>query len=324
MDSDRRELARFVIRFDPPPQLLQSIRDRFPDIEFVVAPDSTCEAHLPHCDALLAWNLTIEELATARQLKWVQWIGAGVENAPLRALKDRGIALTNNRGVHAINIAEHVIAMMLSFARALPYLLNAQASQVWADDAGRKLVREINGSTLLVLGSGNIGLALAERGQALGQKVTLIGRTSRSLTERDTFVNPVSSLPEHLPQADHVAICLPLTPETAGLFDEQMFRLMKPGSFLYNIGRGAIVVTDALTKSLQSGHLGGAGLDVTDPEPLPLHHPLWSMSNVLLTAHTAGATPQYWARGQDILIENIERFRAGQEMRNLVNLDLGY
>lgn len=324
MGSVHLELARFLIRFDPPPLLLQALRDRFPVIEFIVAPDSTFEAQLPVCDALLAWNLTEPELAMAAQLKWVQWIGAGVESAPLQALKLRGIPLTNNRGVHAINIAEHVIAMMLAFVRALPFLLDAQAREVWADDAGRKLVRELNGSSLLVLGSGNIGLALAERARALDLEVTLIGRTTRTRPEHQAPVHPVSSLSKHLPSADHVAICLPLTPETFGLFGEQEFRLMKPGSFLYNIGRGPIVVTGALTGALQDGHLGGAGLDVTDPEPLPPGHPLWKMNNVILTAHTAGATPHYWKRGQEILIENIERFRSGQELRNLVNYDLGY
>jgi len=322
--SERRRLARFLIRFDPPPQLMPALRDRFPQTTFIVAPDSSFDAYLPTCDALLTWKLTEEELATANQLKWVQWIGAGVENAPLQALKRRGIPLTNNRGVHAINIAEHVIAMMLSFARALPFLLHAQSGEVWADDEGRKLVREINGSKLLVLGAGNIGMALADRATALGQQVSLVGRTSRKVAGREQTVHPISSLSEHLPLADHVAICLPLTPETFGLFDDQKFEQMNLGSFVYNIGRGPIVVTGALTRALQDGHLGGAGLDVTDPEPLPAGHPLWKMQNVLLTAHTSGATPQYWSRGRKILIENIERFVAGQELRNLVNYDLGY
>jgi phosphoglycerate dehydrogenase-like enzyme len=324
MDSGQRRLDRFLIRFDAPPTLIQRVRERFPAIEFIVVPDTASDQLIAECDAVLAWHITEAELELAQRLKWVQWIGAGVENAPLLALRRRNILLTNNRGVHAINIAEHVVAMMLAFARALPYLLNAQAQGIWADDAGRKLVREISGSTLLVLGSGNIGLALAERGRALGQKVTIVGRTAQQLSKPRTRIHSIDSLPDLLPGADHVAICLPLTPETHRLIDQDSIRMMKPGAFLYNIGRGSIVDTEALTVALQDGLLGGAGLDVTDPEPLPPGHPLWTMPNVMLTAHTAGATPNYWNRGEEILIENIERYLDGRELRNLVNLELGY
>jgi phosphoglycerate dehydrogenase-like enzyme len=322
--ESRAPLSRFLVRFDPPPQFIQRVSEQFPEIEFVVAPDSTFHDILPIADAVMAWRLSESELATASQLKWVQWIGAGVENAPLAAMKQRGIVLTNNRGVHATNIAEHVIALMLAFARALPFLLQAQSRAEWADESGRKRVMEIQGTNLLSVGAGNIGRALATRAIALGQNVSLVGRTGRVRYEDAPTVHPLSSLADLLPDADHVAICLPLTPETFGLFDEPMIRNMKVGSFLYNIGRGPIVDTGALTQALINGHLGGAGLDVVDPEPLPPGHPLWAMHNVILTAHTAGATPQYWNRACDVLCENIERYRSGFELRNLVDFDLGY
>jgi phosphoglycerate dehydrogenase-like enzyme len=304
--------------------LLQAVRERFPAIEFITVPDSSPGDPLPDCDALLAWNISEAELELATNLQWIQWIGAGVENAPLQAMQRRNILFTNNRGVHAINIAEHVMAMMLAFSRALPLLLAAQSKGIWADEEGRKHVRELNGSSLLILGSGNIGLALAERAQAFGQHVTVVGRTSRQLAELNSVVHEIDSLNDYLPLADHVAICLPLTPHTTGLVDDDKLRRMKQGAYLYNIGRGPIVDTDALTQALQDGHLGGAGLDVTDPEPLPAGHPLWTMPNVMLTAHTSGATPRYWQRGQEILIDNIERFLAGRPLRNLVDYDLGY
>ncbi|MBN9012716.1 MAG: hypothetical protein J0H25_06655, partial [Rhizobiales bacterium] len=127
-----------------------------------------------------------------------------------------------------------------------------------------------------------------------------------------------------LSTADHVAVCLPLTSETRHLFNTERIAQMKAGAYLYNVGRGQIVDSEALVEALQSGHLGGAGLDVTDPEPLPPYSPLWRMENVVITAHTAGATPHYWERATEILAANIERINAGQPPLNLVNQQLGY
>ena len=134
----------------------------------------------------------------------------------------------------------------------------------------------------------------------------------------------IDELRAALARADQVAICLPLTAETRGLFDTAALAAMRQGAYLYNIGRGPIVDTAALVASLQSGHLGGAGLDVTDPEPLPADSPLWNMANVIITAHTAGATPRYWDRAIEILETNVERFRAGEPLLNLVDQRAGY
>ena len=131
-------------------------------------------------------------------------------------------------------------------------------------------------------------------------------------------------MPAFVEQADHVAICLPQTPETIGLFDADLIARMKPGSYLYNIGRGPIIDTDALVEAIESGHLGGAGLDVTEPEPLPGDSPLWDRENVLITMHTAGATPQFWPRIVGIIIENVKRFRSGEPLINVVDYDTGY
>jgi phosphoglycerate dehydrogenase-like enzyme len=316
-----RTLGAFALAFEPPPPFRDSLVQRFPEVDFPVATGPDRASVIAGADAMLAWNLDGIDIDLAPALRWIQWAGAGVDGAPLDLLEARGILLTNNRGVHATNIAEHVLAMMLGFCRALPYLVRCQARSEWCDDAGRRQVRELAGSRLLVVGAGNIGLALARGATALGQEVTVVGRIARS---QPRLVSAIHDLDTLLPGADHVAICLPLTLETDRLFDRERIARMKPGAFLFNIGRGRIVDTDALLEALSDGRLAGAGLDVTDPEPPPPGHPLWTLPNVLLTAHTAGATPRYWERALDILVENIERFRRGDELRNTVSYDLGY
>jgi len=134
----------------------------------------------------------------------------------------------------------------------------------------------------------------------------------------------MAPLDEALGQADHVAISLPLTESTRGLFDAGRFAAVKPGAYLYNVGRGATVETAALVAALESGRLAGAGLDVTDPEPLPADSPLWEMPNVLITAHTSGSTPRYWDRGVALLEENIRRYLAGEDLLNVVDVGEGY
>lgn len=314
-------LQTFGLAFQPPEPFCSILSDRFPAVSFVVPPDSGDREWLQKVDALFAWGLSEDDVHAAPALRWVQWVGAGVERAPLQLLADRGIVLTNNRGVHAPNIAEHLMSLMLAFTRQLPVLLDAQSRQIWTDNRDWGKIGELQDSELLILGAGQIGSALAERARAFGMRVSMVGREARDLP---THVHGTEALDSLLSEADHVAICLPLTPTTERLFDAERLARMKPGAFLYNIGRGQIVDTEALVAALQSGHLGGAGLDVTDPEPLPSEHPLWTLPNVIITAHTAGITPRYWQRALNILIENIERFRRGEPLRNEVRIELGY
>ncbi len=155
--------------------------------------------------------------------------------------------------------------------------------------------------------------------------VDAVKRTSNGAADAFTReIGSMSDLERLLGEADHVAICLPLTAETKRLFDAEMIAAMKPGAILYNIGRGPIVDSEAMIAALRSGHLRGAGLDVTDPEPLPPDSPLWDLPNVIVTSHTAGATNRYWERASDILFSNIRRVNSGQMPLNLVNQHLGY
>jgi phosphoglycerate dehydrogenase-like enzyme len=301
------------------------LRERFPDLTIVRVPFDDLEGAIGQADAVVSWDLTPAQVAAARRLKWIHSFAAGVEGVLLPEVVARGIPITNGSGVHGPNIAEHILAMMLAFARGLPRLVRNQLRSAWENDEVRANVFELNGQTLLVVGLGEIGQGLAERARALGMR-TIGLRRRPELPVPDGFatVAGIDRLAELLPEADHVALCVPLTTRTRGLLDAAMLARVKPGAYLYNIGRGAVVDTAALIAALREGRLAGAGLDVTEPEPLPADSPLWAMENVLITSHTSGATPRYWDRTLDLLGANIERFRRGEPLRNLVDVVEGY
>ncbi len=273
---------------------------------------------------MVTWALTPEEIDAAPNLRWVQWIGAGVDHAPLAALKARGILLTNNRGVHANNIAEHIVGMMIAIARNFPRLVHAQGEQRWMLHESDFPVRELAGSRLVILGAGHIGSALARKARALDMEVEVLGRTPRPTFIEGTTYRTIAALDEALAEAEHVAICLPLTPETNRLFDRERFARMKRGAVIYNVGRGPTIDTDALIDALQSGQLGGAGIDVSEPEPLQEGHPLWTAPNVFITGHTAGRTPHYWDRGGRIFGPTFATIWLASRWKTLIDLDLGY
>jgi D-2-hydroxyacid dehydrogenase (NADP+) len=325
---DPVQIKSIIVDVPLPKSVSKGLQEGFPGIDFTFADDDERNSKLATADAYVNWSISPETLAAAANLKWFQSVAAGVENVLTPDLIRRDLIVTNTSGVHASNIAEHVLAMMLAFARRFPFLFRAQTERKWKEEEAHNRMNEIfelGDQTLLVVGYGDIGQRLARICSALGMTVDAVKRTSNG--ETDAYareITPISELPRLLATADHVAICLPLTSETRNLFNAERFAEMKPGSFLYNIGRGQIVDTDALVAALASGHLRGAGLDVTDPEPLPKDHSLWDMENVIITAHTAGATPHYWERAAKIIATNIERFSSDQSPVNLVDQRLGY
>ncbi len=324
-EATARELRLVLIGVSLPDAQVRRLREQFPNLNIVVANGEEFDRWLPEADAVVHWQLTAEQVARARRLRWLQTVGAGVDGVLNQALIELGVLITNNSGVHATNIAEHVLAMMLAFARRLPYLIRGQLAHEWRDDTARQGVFELDGQTLLIVGTGDIGQALARRAAALGMTVLGIRRRPNlALLPGFADIGGLDRLGDFLPRADHTAICLPLTRETRGLFSREMIQRMRRGSYLYNIGRGPIVDTAALIEALRSRHLAGAGLDVTDPEPLPEDSPLWDMDSVIITAHTSGATPRYWDRAIEILATNIQRYRSGQPLLNVVDPLAGY
>jgi phosphoglycerate dehydrogenase-like enzyme len=263
-------------------------------------------------------------LAKATRLRWLQATSAGVERFITPALTARDeVLLTNFRTVHGPAIAEHAFALLLALTRDLPGAIDAQRTSAWDRD-GSMPRTALDGRTMLVVGLGGIGSEIAKRGHAFGMRVLA---TRRSQAEKPDFVDRVEgpdALHALLAEADVVVIAAPLTAETEGLFDERAFSAMREGSYLINIARGRIVVTEAMIAALKSGRLAGAGLDVTEPEPLPAEHPLWREPRVIITPHIAGDAEITRARGAELYRENLRRFASGEPLLNIVDLKAGY
>ena len=324
MNGDR-SLRNVLIALPFSDRHVSRLRTRFPGVEFQVVDPGALGTKIADADAIAAWAVSSADLEKASRLRWLQTGGAGVESVLSPALAEQGILVTNASGVHAINIAEHVMAMMLYFARGFPVLVRHQLRREWKDNPVRSRVFELAGQRLLVVGLGDIGIALSDRAAAFGMEVFGVRRRpDQPAPPSVRRVGTIEALPDLLPSVDHVAICLPLTPRTAGLFERRMLARMQTSSYLYNIGRGGVILTQDLVDALEAGRLAGAGLDVTDPEPLPESSPLWGMENVLITAHTSGGTPHYWDRALELFEDNIDRFISGRPLRNVVNLSEGY
>lgn len=269
---------------------------------------------------------TPEFLAAAHQLRWLQAMSAGVERyVGIEGLEQRPeIVLTNMAGVSGPAIADHVFALLLALSRDLRGALDSARGSRWDTADGPLEPFALEGRTLLVAGLGGIGNEVARRGKGFGMHVLATRRSAGAAPAWVDELGGPDDLERFLPRAEVVAICLPLTDETRGLFDARAFELLAPGAILINIGRGAIVDTDALLAALESGRLAGAGLDVTDPEPLPSDHPLWRMPQVVITPHVSSRAELTSLRQRALLHENLRRFGAGEGLLNVVDRQAGY
>jgi len=326
LDTQRgtRPLVYLVGRLSEEEQA--TLAEAAPNVEFLVdLSEEEALAQAGRIQGADAHLLTDAFLAAAHDLRWVQSWSAGVTRYLEReGLRDNDrIVLTNMKGVHGPAIAEHVFAMLLSLTRDLAAFRKAQDEGEWDRRAGTGL-NTLSGRTMLVVGMGGIGSQIARRAKGFDMKVLATVRTARPAPDYCDELGTAADLDRFLPEADVVAVALPLTEETTDLFDAGKFALMKPGAYFLNVGRGRIVVTDDLLASLDSGHLAGAGLDVTEPEPLPSDHPLWKSDKVLITPHVSSHADLTGERRWDVFQENIRRFGVGEPLLNVVDKQLGY
>lgn len=264
-----------------------------------------------------------ERIEAAPRLRWLQTHFAGVDMYTMPTPVQReNFVLTNARGVYGIAGAEHVIGWMLMFNRGLLHFYRFQERRQW--NRQLQLARKLWGQTLGIVGLGDIGSALAVRAKAFGMRVLAIRRHPAPAPELADEVWGMDRLADLLAQSDHVALTVPLTPETRGMIDRSMLARMKPTAYLYNIGRGPLVDEDALVEALEKGTIAGAGLDVFNIEPLPEDHPLWRAPNVLITPHLGADSPTDADDAARIFADNLARFRAGEPLRNVVDLARGY
>ena len=273
-------------------------------------------------DAVIG-DCTPEEIRAFENLRWFHLVWAGVDRYRKDDLAE-GALFTNGSGAYGVTIAEHMMACMLSLYRQLRHYDRLQKTHLWDGDWQEDT---LEGKTVLILGAGDIGQALAKRLQGFDCKVWGIRRQTGNLPCFDEMYT-LKQLDELLPKADVVACCLPGTAETRGLLDEKRLRAMKSTALLINCGRGNLIDTKALEKVLLEGHLGGCGLDVTDPEPLPADSPLWDLERVILTPHISGASFGHVAEMEDkiyrLAAENLRRYLDGKTLLNEVDFEIGY
>lgn len=268
-------------------------------------------------------DLKPQELAACTGLKWFHLVWAGVDRFTAADVPS-GAVMTNGSGVYGTMIAEHMLGCILAFCRQLPHYAALQRQHRW-DNHWREFTLE--GKTVLILGTGDIGSALARRLQGFDCRIVGFCRRPRPLPGFDQVVGP-EALDAVLPQADVVACALPGTRETAGLLNRTRLFALKPGAILVNCGRGSLIDTAALTEALDAVPLLGCALDVTDPEPLPADSPLWDRENVILTPHISGASFGHLPETEDKLYrlaaENLRRYLDGEPLLNQVDFSTGY
>jgi phosphoglycerate dehydrogenase-like enzyme len=308
---------------------IRAIRGVAPNAEIIAAANET-EALKSIATADIFVGLCTPAIIEAgRNLKWMQLISAGAD-ACSRQLQQRNILLTNMQAIYGPQVSEHAMALLLSLSRKLPrYALEQQSGQ-WKDrpaDPAAILAAgmfELDGKNLLIVGLGGIGTEIARKAHAFGMHVRATRNSGR---DKPDFVEYVGLAPEAIELAkwaDVVINVTPLTPDTRGMFNATFFAAMKPSAHFINVGRGESVVTADLVDALRNKRIAGAALDVTDPEPLPPGHPLWSMPNVVLMPHTAAGSDQVTQRALALVVENIRRYVNGEKMLSVVDINRGY
>ncbi|HEY0920887.1 D-2-hydroxyacid dehydrogenase [Devosia sp.] len=255
---------------------LPELLERLPTTEFLVLADATVAE---------AREVVARLRSPDRALRWMHFNSAGRDGFNAAGIPE-GITVTQAFGALAPTVAEHALALLLTLARQVPFALGQQAQAAWvkAPEAG---MRTLDGATMLLVGLGHIGREIARRARAFGLRVVAVNRSPRQAAEVDE-VRPLTALNQMLPRADYVVACIALAPETHGILGREALALCRPGAILVNVGRGGLIDSVALAEALQTGRLGGAGLDVTEPEPLPPGHPLWRAPNLVITPHVAG------------------------------------
>ena len=260
------------------------------------------------------------------RLLWVHNYSVGMEyckGASDTQLED--IVFTNNKRLSGPAIAEHTIAMLMALTHNLPAYQRAQGEGKWQRELSAGVTfGELKGKTLLVVGLGGIGTEIAWRAHGLGMRVIAIRRSSHEGPDYVDYVGLTDELHSMAATADVIANALPLTPETTGVFDKAFFDAVKPGAIFLSVGRGKNTITGDLIAALESGKLFGAGLDVTDPEPLPAGNPLWHLPNVIITPHVSATGADANRRQTVIAVENLRRYVAGERMLNVVDMSRGY
>ena len=297
----------------------------------VTAPDAPDPELIARADGLLCGELSpaVRNIALAGgRLRWLQFWSAGVDGklSPELLAAERGIAVCTGSGVHASSCAEHVLALMLAFARGLPRAFAAQQARDWRarrDIADRQF--DLEGKTAGIVGAGTIGQTIGARCQAFGMRTLGLRRNPSRPAHGIDLMLPHLRYHDLILESDFVVLALPLTPDTRLMFGEDEIEIIRRSAHVINIGRGGLIDETWLLKALQNRWIAGAGLDVFADEPLPSSSPFWSLPNVIVTPHVGGGEgPRFWTRFAHLAADQANRLLRGEPLRNRVDPALGY
>jgi len=290
------------------------------------------------CDVLFTLRVPDELMLRSPQLQWIQLMSAGADHILKGVLAERtAVAVTTGSGVAASTIAEYTIASMLAWAHVLPVTMRSQLRREWKR-SGFMDIEPMRGKTMAVIGYGSIGRETARIAQSLGMEVVALKRNPDE--RRDSGWNPPGvgdpegMIPRRwygpneceaiLREADYISVTLPMTAQTRGFIGRKEIAAMRPDAYIVNVGRGEVIDQNALIEALREHRIAGAGLDVFEREPLEPESALWDLENVILTPHVSGGFKNYNGVCCDLFAENLQRFRAGQPLFNLVDRSMGY
>ncbi|WP_413363617.1 D-2-hydroxyacid dehydrogenase [Lysinibacillus sp. 3P01SB] len=313
---------KIYFTFEPREDLRKPLIEEFPQAEFIFEQGITEEV-LREAQILVTYGEDLDEgkIAIAEKLEWIFVASAGIEKMPAQVIADRGIYVSNVRGIHKKPMAESVLAHILSLKRGLPSIYAQQAREEWNK---RIRLTELNGSTALILGPGAIGQEIGRILQAF--EVHTIGVNSTG--EMASYMNEtfaMQNLLEHLSKADIVISMLPSTEKTQWLLTREHFEVMKDSAIFMNFGRGDLVEEAILSEVLEQKLIAHAVLDVYMEEPLPTHSPLWKMDNVTISPHLSSHSSRYVERSLDIFRPSLQKWMEGErELENEIDILKGY
>ncbi|MDM5455244.1 D-2-hydroxyacid dehydrogenase [Peribacillus simplex] len=298
------------------------MKDAFPELNFIYQ-EGWMDERLSEAEILITYgeDLTEKIIGKAANLKWIMIMSAGMELMPFKAIEERGILVTNAKGIHKIPMAEYTIGMLLQYEKKLKLLMKNEREEMW----DRKIeVGELNGKTILVLGAGAIGGEVARLGKAFRMTTLGVNRSGKPVESIDRLYT-LDNLLEAIPGADYIVSVLPSTDETKDLLQKEHFKAMKESAVFVNIGRGDLIDEEVLIEALEAGELAHAILDVFDPEPLEKGHPFWRMENVTVTPHLSSKSGEYLPRTFAIFEKNMREYlKSGKDFINVIDLSRGY
>jgi D-3-phosphoglycerate dehydrogenase len=316
-------MSRLVLCYPVEPRHVARIAAAAPEAEIVDAGQERVAQELLDCDLFCGHPkvpVPWDDVVRRGRLRWIQSSAAGLDHCLVPAVVESDIVVTSASGVLADQVAEHTVALATALCRSLPVFFRAQQKREFV----RRPTRDLHRATVGIVGLGGVGRRLAE---VLAAFKTRILATDWYPVDRPPHVSelwPPDRLDDLLPNVEFLFLTAPLTPQTRGLIDARALARMRPGALLINAARGPLVVEAALVEALQSGHLAGAALDVTEQEPLPPTSRLWELPNVIITPHVAGQSARRIDDMTDFFCENLRRYRAGEPLLNLVDKRLGF